>query len=359
MFNAPAISILRGFYEMTTIKSKDGQKVTHWGGPMKKKTRAKKTLLIRESKKEGFLRGEPYMLSFAGGPAIFERLLSARQLVSHENMVTIQDCMMKSNGYPSEKILRTLIKNRDEHLPEMMIWPYNFSSFVTGYKGETIRIPPVNPGSAPKWYRDESFKQEMEWFIDQPAIPFDILDIDMCGPWSPKTGTDIATLMKNGKLDMKGLMFINHLKGRDMRGGKTLTFLKEYFNRRKFIQLEKIVDYAGNPLNLDDDENDFTKLCFRTILVPLFYITEAYFAGYHLRVNRLIEYRDRNEETGQAGTNMMQWLFMFEATDVKLSGLGPKDEEYDGLAYNENLLYLENIHNVMRGVFPYEENIEG
>lgn len=343
---------------MTILKSEGGQKVTHWTGANKNKSRVKKIALIRESMKEGFLREDPYMLSFAGGPAIFERLLSDRKLVNCDNMVTVQDCMMKSNGYPSEKVLRTLIKNRDEHLPDMMIWPYNFSSFVTGYKGDTIHIPPVNSGSAPKWYRDESFKQEMEWFIDQPAYPFGILDIDMCGPWSPKTGTDIALLMQNGKLDMKGLMFINHLKGRDVRGGKTLAFLKDYFKRRKFIQLDKITDYAGESLNLDDN-SEFTLLCFRTVLVPLFYITEAYFAGYHLRVNRLIEYRDKNKETGQAGTNMMQWLFMFEATDVKLSGLGPSDEEYDDLAYDENLLYLENIQDVMRGTFPYEENIKG
>jgi hypothetical protein len=343
---------------MTVLKSKDGQKVTHWSGRNKINTRNKKVSLIGSSIKEGFLREEPYLLSFAGGPAIFERLLTDKGLVTSDNIVTVQDCMRKSNGYPSEKILRTLIGNRDEHLPDMSIWPYNFTSFVAGYKGDTVRIPPVNPGTPPKWYGDEDFRKEMEKFIDEPAYPFDILDIDMCGPWSPQTGTDIAGLMKNGKLDLKGLMFINHLKGRDVRKGKTLAFLKQYFKRRKFIQLNKITDYSGTPLNLDGTD-EFTLLCFRTILVPLFYITEAYFSGYHLRVNRLIEYRDRNKETGQSGTNMMQWLFTFEATDVKLSGLTPRDEEYDELAFADNLLYLENIQDVMRGTFPYEENIEG
>jgi hypothetical protein len=341
---------------MTDQKKKDCQKVTHWTGKNKNKARLRKLSLIKESRKEGFLSTHPQMLSFAGGPAIFERLLVAKKLVESQDMITVQDCMIKSNGYPSEKVLRTLIKNRDMYLPDMLIWPYNFNSFVKGYKGDTIRIPPVHTGSPPKWYKDKDFREEMEWFIDQRAYPFEILDIDMCGPWSPETGTDIATLMKNGKLDISGLLFINHLKGRDVRGGKTLSFLEEYFNRRKFIDLTKITDGYGNPINLDI-ASPFTLLCFRTVLVPLFYVTEAYFAGYHLRVERLIEYRDKNED-GQAGTNMLQWLFTFEATDVKLSGLGPKDSEYEELTLQDNLVYLDNIEGIMRGTFPYEENIE-
>jgi hypothetical protein len=334
----------------------EGQKVTDWDGVNKQKVRAKKFELIKDAIDAQFISKNPLMLSFAGAPAIFERKLVDKKFLRSGDIITVQDCLMKSNGYPSEKILKALIKTRDKYLPDMAIWPSTFNSFVKGYSGKTVLAPPVNLNSPPKWYKNTDFRSEMEYLAGDTATSFDVLDIDMCGPWSPETGTDIATLMKNNKLNVNGLLFINHLKGRDVRGGTTLKFLKKYFDRRKFIDLSVLRDEKDNPVNLDNIENALVLFYFRSVLVPLFYVTEAFFAGYHLHIHRFIEYRDKNTEGH--GNNMMQWLFLFEAHDLYLSGLREHDAEYIELAYKENELYLKNVAGILKGIFPCDEYID-
>ena len=286
------------------------QKTERWDGPNKRKARSRKVSIVAKEVRSGFLPKKPRVLSFAGASAHFERGLFSRNLTTPENITTIQTSQ-KMGVIDGGKVLRKLIKVRDEFLPGMKIWPHTFRSFTEGYTEDKIYTPAyvTRGGTKPAWLRTPTFRREMDEFMETEPEPFDVLDIDICGTFSEATGSDITRLMEKGALGERGVLFINHLKGRDNPGGKLFEFLRDYFHECELFDVDSVVDEDGCSVDLNcADETSWWLVRYR--LVPIYYVIEAYKAGYDLRVERLVEYRDRNKKT-KCGVNMLQWYFNF------------------------------------------------
>lgn len=312
---------------MATLKKKlFRKKQKYWSGPNKRRVRNYKVQLIKQMQEEGLISDAPEMLTFAGGPAHFERSVVARGITKEEHITTIQDPKYDKS---SDSILRELIRTRNDLLPGMYIWPSSFRSFARHYKGDTCLIPSFNNSNRPTWHRMTNFRKEMFSFDEVPALPFEVLDIDLCGIFNETNATSIAELMHNQKLAEQGLLFINHLKGKDWGGGKTCAFAKRYFETCPFYNPLKIHDKDYDLHFNFEDEDAFNFFCYRYIVIPIFYVCEAFKAGYHLEIERLAEYSDRNEKNH--GVTMLQWFFQFERTDVAYANLSKEDEEYKEL----------------------------
>jgi hypothetical protein len=288
-------------------------KVSNWDGPNKRRERSRKRNYVLQEQRTGFIPSDPIVLSFAGALAPLEKALVNRGITKSEHIITVQSCQ-RIGGHEGDPILRKLIKTRDEHLPGMYIWPHSFHSFTTGYAGDKILVPAFTTHQRilPKWYTSPTFRQEMYRFMNKPPVPFDVLDIDFCGIFSEANGNDVVRLMHNRALADRGLLFVNHQKGRENPGGglKLFDFLKDYFRVCEHFDVDSLEDREGNRPDFDSNDG-LTWYFIRYVLVPIFYVCEAFNAGYQLRTERLVEYRDRNPDS-QAGVVMLQWYFTFE-----------------------------------------------
>jgi hypothetical protein len=294
---------------------KPSAKTDKWDGEKKAIIRALKVQAIKQAVREDRISEKPVALTLAGAKAHLEISITNQKLVSPEDIITIQSPLLPSKTVGS-KVLHKLVKLRDASLPGMLIWPESFSSFCAGYKTGKTTIPAfaVNQHNPPAWYKATTFRREMHRFVDAVPRPFDIVDADLCGIFSEDNGTSIANLMYNGMLADSGLMFINHQKGRD---GKCIPFLHNYFHHEGLFDLHSLQDYYDQALTLTLEGKDKwdKKAMFhaiRSTLVPIFYVLEAFKAGYRLEPVRLAEYRDRNMTTSGVGVNMFQWFFRFE-----------------------------------------------
>lgn len=331
------------------------EKLSKWDGNNKAKVRAFKVQDVKSAKGEGLLSKDSVAVTLAGSKAHFEISLANRKLVKSKNIVTIQ-CPRRPDPATGTKIVRTLAKIRDKQLPGMSIWPGTFESFAERYTQEGTRIPAVEFGRAnpPTWYKSTVCRREMEKFVDLPARKISIADIDLCGIFSEINGTSTTKLMTNGILADNGLLFVNHQKGRD---GQCVEYLNEYFHTEGLFDLSSLRDYFGEALTLTLDRKDkYDKEAMfhaiRYTLVPVYYIVEAFKAGYQLEVTRLVEYRDRNSTTN-IGVNMLQWFFKFSKLEsqkltegLSMSALselkGAKKTEMEMLRYQLQLLKDES-----------------
>jgi hypothetical protein len=287
-------------------------KLSKWDGNNKAKVRALKIQSVKEAKKDGHLGNDEVAVTLAGSKAHFEISMANRRLVKPENIITIQS-PIHPDLKTGSKTAKALVKLRDVELPGMRIWPSSFESFTEGYTKEGTRIPSFKAGSAPAWYKSRILRKEMHDFIDAPAKKVCVADVDLCGIFSETSGTSTTRLMYNGVLGDAGVLFINHQKGRD---GKCVPYLNEYFHHEGLFDLGSLQDYFGEALTLTTDNKDkYSKeamfYAIRYTLVPIYYIVEAFKAGYQLEPTRLVEYRDRNSDSG-IGVNMLQWFFKFE-----------------------------------------------
>lgn len=294
---------------------KQSHKVDKWDGIKKAIVRAQKTQEIKWAKEEDDLPAQPVALTLAGAKAHLEISITKQGLVQPKDITTVQSPLLPSTTVGTD-VLRKLIKLRDASLPGMLIWPESFSSFCKGYKPGRASIPSfsVSKKTPPAWYRSPTFRREMHKFIEVSPRPFDIIDADLCGIFSKDNATSITNLMHNNMLSDSGLLFINHLKGRD---SQCVPFLRDYFHVEGLFDLHTLQDYYGEALSLTLDEKDTWDkqalfYAIRRTLVPMYYIIEAYKAGYQLEPIRLMEYRDRNKKTTNIGTNMLQWFFRFK-----------------------------------------------
>jgi hypothetical protein len=294
-------------------------KTSSWNGKQKATIRALKVQEVKYASREKRIASEPTALTLAGAKAHFEISIANQKLVAPENIITVQSPLLPNKTVGS-KVLRGLVKLRDESLPGMLIWPESFSSFCKGYNTPKITIPAfaANQSNQPAWYKSHIFRKEMHNFLDHTAKPLDIVDADLCGIFSEDNGTSITELMYNGALADSGLLFINHQKGRD---GKCIPFLNQYFHHEGLFDLSSLQDYYDEALTLTLEGKDkYDKAAMfhaiRSILVPIFYVIEAFKAGYRLEPARLAEYRDRNAGSG-VGVNMFQWFFRFEKLESR------------------------------------------
>lgn len=144
----------------------------------------------------------PRMLTFPGTTARLERMVSVNDAVVPSNMVAIQTYETMSEGHRGEPLLKQLMKTRDNHLPGMYIWPYNFESFSSLYTLNGLSRP---AGGAKKKFNLSPFRKEMNKVVDRPATKFNILDLDYCGIFSSKNASSVT--------NMTGLNIILHLDG--------------------------------------------------------------------------------------------------------------------------------------------------
>jgi hypothetical protein len=186
----------------------------------------------------------------------------------------------------------------------MYIWPYNFESFTENYKLECCTKPEGKPRSK---FNIPPYSKEMTSVVNRPATTFNILDLDYCGIFSSKNAGSIETLMKNKILDDRGLLFITHQKGRDVRGGNLLNILNGY------LQNNSLIDYDSIPF-VYDDEKEYRYYAARYIMIPAYYVSKAFDNGYLMKLERLIEYRDKNVGSGLA-VNMLQFIFSWMKFD--------------------------------------------
>jgi hypothetical protein len=310
---------------------KPSAKTSVWNGKNKAVIRALKIQEVKQAAQEGRLCKDPVALTLAGAKAHLEISMANQELVKSENIITIQSPLFPDKKVGS-KVLRGLVKLRDESLPGMKIWPESFSSFCQGYTKGKVNIPAfaVNRNNPPAWYKSRIFKKEMYNFLDSEPKPLSVIDADLCGIFSEDNGTSITRLMQNGMTADSGLLFVNHQKGRD---GKAIPFLNDYFHHEGLFDLHSLQDYYNEALTLTLEGKDKyeKKALFHTIrssLVPIFYVIEAYKAGYRLEPVRLAEYRDRNMTTSCVGVNMLQWFFRFEKLDSKKLAEGGSFKAY-------------------------------
>lgn len=285
------------------------RKIAKWDGPNKRSSRFQKLAVIRDLKEEGFIPESPKCLTFAGSQARFEKHLVNRSITPANKITTVQTST-RIGGHNGDPVLRKLLKlkSSEKKLAKMRVWPASFSLLSENSRGTKIKIPVIK-STKPKWYRMTSFRKEMQRFKHERPGPFDVLDIDICGVFSEKTGYDITRLFENGSTADCGVLFVNHQKGRDGRFGKLFDFLRRYYNACPYFDVDGFEDEEGNRINLKE-ENELSFYFTRYVLVPMFYVIELFKAGYQAHVERLFEYRDRNPAS-QAGVCMLQWFLLF------------------------------------------------
>lgn len=330
------------------------RKVTRWDGPNKRRARARKINLVARAQKCGFLPRHPQALTFAGAKAHFERGLIRRGIIRPEDIITIQTCRNIGN-HKTDAILKKLISLRNKELPGMMIWPYDFSSFSEGYEADGVTIPAF-VGSPPAWFKSPTFRREMHAFLEHKPRRFDVIDADICGTFSEANGGDIVRLMQNGRLADRGLLFINHMKGRDGRFGKLFQFLREYLHFCPYFDVDSLEDDYGDRVDLKT-EDPLSFWFVRYVLVPIYYTCEAFAAGYLLNVERLVEYRDRNPST-RAGVNMLQWYFSFERLASSKLAKGISISRYSKALSADKEALDEALDLIARAAYPYTESID-
>lgn len=295
------------------------KKVFNWDGYNKSLVRRYKLSVLDSAKRCKFLPEEPSMLSFPGAKARLEKALVKRGIVSPENIIAVQTYKRRGSWNGGE-VLKKLFSAREKYLPEMFIWPHDFTKFVDCYKGRYSAIPNFVGGKGairkPAWLRRPTLRQEIERFVGLAALPFDILDIDICGVFGEEIAKDISGLMRSQKFADQGYFFFTHQKGRDGRKGKLHEFIQDYFGSCYYFDMKDMDEFG---IETDGPDSYFY---IRYYLVPIFFICEAFEAGYQLDLECMLEYRDLNPQT-RSGNYMLQWVFKFK----KLYGL-PHSKEY-------------------------------
>lgn len=294
------------------------KKVERWEGENKQTVRIHKARLVSKVFKQ--LRINPNtarLLSFAGSEARMERILARRKLCKPSNMTTVQATNIRGKNEQAEQIATSLIQSRDRYLPGMKIWPADFSEFVVSYgsKEDRVTAPRTSKHNPRKWFTNPSFRAEMQNLVGRKASPFEILDIDLCGIFSEETALNITRLMRKRKFSPRGgVFFVNHMKGRDGRWGRLHEFIEDYFSDHphfgpeEFLYNRQTGDTFADIIARDPNDPEFFD-CVRYALAPIYYVCEAFEAGYTAWPQARFEYRDLNDN--RSGVNMIQWCFFF------------------------------------------------
>jgi len=301
-------------------------KLDNWGGANKARVRLFKKHDIQkfvgeEIKRTGNREWKPNILSFPGPTAILERLLVNHGVIKPDNITAIQTYEKLSEKHEGGRLLKKLIRTRQSYLSGMYIWPYNFHTFSNKYTIESCSPP---SSSKQAIWAKPPYKRFMNQITSKPTNKFSIMDLDLCGIFSQKNSDSIVNLFKNGVTESSGLMFITHQKGRDVGGGKLFDVLYGYLRCNEFLDFDSIPNIY---------EEGYETYVARYTLVPLYYMCKAFEYGFTMKMNRLIEYRDLNED-GVIAVNMLQYFFSWEKTGTSNKEfihniLDVINEEYD------------------------------
>jgi hypothetical protein len=274
------------------------EKIASWNGKNKARVR-----LYKKHDVEMFLQNNPEIdpgcLTFAGAHAFFERLLVSNHLVKAGNIFTIQTYEKLAEKHNGREILDILIKTQKKYLGGMKIWPFNFRSFTECYKLSGCSAPENN--NTAEWTKEPLYTY-MKRVLNAKPVSFNVLDLDFCGIFNENNSESVINLFKNDVLDNSGVAFVTHQKGRDVRGGKLFNILNGYLKTSPYVAFDSIPHI---------NEKAWDTYVARYILIPLFYMCNAYENGYILKMERLIEYRDKNKGSGLA-VNMLQYFFSWK-----------------------------------------------
>lgn len=269
------------------------QKLSGWTGKNKARVRLYKAYLIRQFIKQRTLT----MLSFPGIDAKLERMLLQQKLLSASNLVAIQTYERLSDVNIGRTIFNPFENTMEKYFSSAHIWPYSFESFSKHYTYDGCTIPSAS--RIAKW-RKRPYWKHMKNICSDATIDFNVLDIDLCGIFNRSNSTAILRLFENEVVKNKGLLFITHQKGRDVRGGKLFDLLHGYLSNTEIIDYPSLVDDS----NFHD--TDFARNC----LIPLYYQAKLYDLGYLLKLDRIAEYRDRDDK--KPAVTILQYIFKWE-----------------------------------------------
>lgn len=285
--------------------SENPSKIETWDGKNKIRVRLFKRFEVEAfvaQEKERTKRFSPHCLTFAGTLAKFERLLVDRKLVNPQNIVTIQTYERLGENHSGREILDKLLETRQTYLPGMHVWPFNFNSFSQCYTSKKCLLP---SDSKTAGWRHPPYYEVLARLTRAKPKRFSVLDLDFCGIFNESNSQSVVNVFNNGVMHDRGVAFITHQKGRDVRGGKLFDVLHGYLKPCKLINFNTI------PFSGDPDKDTYAA---RYILIPLYYMCKAYEAGHVMSLERLVEYRDKNSSSGLA-VNMLQYFFRWRPVD--------------------------------------------
>ena len=290
--------------------SSNPSKIIEWDGINKTRTRLLKMWeVVKHVRNEGDSFGrssswKPTCLTFAGSSAKFERLLVSGGITSADKITTIQTYQKLGQHHNGRDLLNGLIKTQRKYLNGMYIWPHNFQSFTECYNLNGCTTPSDNKQAG---WNTPLYKGYMKRITGSKTGKFCILDLDFCGIFNKRNAYSVVNLFSKKLLDDSGVMFINHQKGRDVRGGKLFDILHGYLRECPLI------DFGSIP-NIHEEGGGWPTYVARYVLIPLFYICKAAENGYALELAHLVEYRDSHKSSGGA-VNMLQFYFRWYRYD--------------------------------------------
>lgn len=316
----------------------NSHKIVEWDGIHKTRCRLLKlhevTKYLRAEKKYGPMdeHYEPACLTFAGCSAKFERMLVNGNITSPDRIFTIQTYQRLGQHHFGKELLDKLIKTRQKYLPEMNIWPHNFHSFSRCFTLEGCKKP---SDSTQALWNTAPYKQLLNGVIEAAPTKFSILDLDFCGIFNKRNSDSVVNLFSNKLLEDSGVAFINHQKGRDVRGGELFKILHRY------LMNTPLVDFSSIP-NIMETGDGWPTYVARYVLIPMYYMCKAREHGYILTLERLSEYRDSPKNSNGA-VNMLQFYFKW----YKAEALTDPD-----------FVLRENLEEVMDEDYKYHQWIQ-
>lgn len=280
-------------------------KTAIWNGKNKQLVRLAK---IEEIEKlTAKLTRTPLFLTFAGAQAKLEKQVIERGIAEPWQITTVQT-YERIGGHLGGAYLRRLVKARDKALEGMFVWPHSFSNFCRFYTSDKKKVPHLG------FARSNIFREEMTVFLDEDfqCDPFNVLDIDICGVFSPQTARDIASLFSAKKIASKSVLFFTHQKGRDACGGRLFPFIRDFINENNCEAFSEFLAEIKKPESQNKAERNTQQKrayeLFRYNFVPSYFALIGALHGYQVIPKWLMEYRDPNPDTG-VGNFMFQWAF--------------------------------------------------
>lgn len=266
-----------------------GEKLRTWSGKNKEYTRYKKIEIIKKFSQA--MPSDPMCLTFPGSCAHFEKLLIDHGVTTPNRVLCIQSPQKFVTHSGAEVV--SILYPKLSGLGDFPLFLGNFKDFPDEYSSKT-------PSS--KMYRAEikfgiSYKNKYtSWRILNGKPPFSIIDIDTCGQFSPGMVETVNKLYQKDLFANNGLLFINHMKGRENIGAKKL--IRE-------SKSEYMSYFSGEH-----------KIDMRFLDVPMIYMTNAHRYGYNLSLLNIIEYFDHTGKGNKA--HMLQYIFSFSRSKIDI-----------------------------------------
>jgi hypothetical protein len=257
------------------------EKFRTWSGKNKEHSRQEKVAIIKRflSNKE---LSDPLCFSLPGTRALFEELLLQEKITTPERILCIQSPNVLRTHRGTDVLDILLPKLRE--LGSLPLFIGDVHSFPDTYIGNKTNIKKME-----EIFGVPAENKFSQWSDAHPDQRIDIVDMDLCCQFNRRLVSTMNKFYSNNILSDSGLIFINHMKGRENTNAKMLIL----GNRDKY---EKHFDVIKTfPFGTQ----------MRILDIPLVYIVNAATYGYKLEIIKVLEYSD-------GIVHMMQYAFSFE-----------------------------------------------